>query len=162
MEWFLLPLSKEFIMSETKWLDLIKLVNSGQPVNSRYDGGVHEADAADFSEIFGFGPSWSEEFSRRVKKHWINSWLCTDTVVGLAVYVMDGKPVAVSEQTSRKGDEEIKFISKEARDAVIAFLLEITEWDRVAMLGQNDAPNSKNLVRVDREFSFQIEGLDHA
>jgi hypothetical protein len=60
-------------MSETKWLDLIKLVNSGQPVNSRYDGGVHEADAADFSEIFGFGPSWSEEFSRRVKKHWINS-----------------------------------------------------------------------------------------
>jgi hypothetical protein len=36
--------------------------------------------------------------------------MCTDTIVGLAVYYYNNGPVAISTQTARKSDEILKFI----------------------------------------------------
>lgn len=61
-----------------------------------------------------------DEFDRRFKKHWIKSWICTDSRVGIAVITLDGEPVAISSQTARKADEEIEFISEELGAKVVA------------------------------------------
>jgi hypothetical protein len=67
------------------------------------------------------------EFDRRFNKRWIHSWICTDTEVGIAVIVLDGEPVAISEQSARKEDETIRFLSLDARTKTIAALEELTD-----------------------------------
>lgn len=58
--------------------------------------------------------SWSDHFGLHMKKHWVDHWICTDTQVGLACYLLDGEMVAISTQQGRKCPEEIKFINEEA------------------------------------------------
>ena len=70
-----------------------------------------ETFAHEFNYHCDYG--WDEEFSRRMVKHWVISWICTDTRVGYAVYCLDGQVVAVSERIARKSHEEILFLSSE-------------------------------------------------
>ena len=41
---------------------------------------------------------------------WLESWLCTDTHVGTRVYFLEDEAVAVSQQESRKCDENFYFV----------------------------------------------------
>ncbi|MCW3783005.1 hypothetical protein [Defluviimonas salinarum] len=54
----------------------------------------------------------------------IDKWICTDTRVGLELLLLNGEPVAVTWQSARKADKEMRFISAEARD------LFVTAWER--------------------------------
>ena len=74
---------------------------------------------------------WSETFNNRMKGWYIDSWLCTDTTVGTAVYFFDDEPVAVGTQTARKSPEVLYFLSQEAADRVRDFLLEIIQAESV-------------------------------
>jgi hypothetical protein len=67
---------------------------------------------------------WAEQ--GRLTSYWVSKWYCTDTHVGHKVYFLDGEPVAISSQTSRKAKESFEWISKETykklRDYVLTFL----------------------------------------
>lgn len=84
---------------------------------------VWGADLSSFANLFALPYDWSDEFSKRMQKHFITTWYCTDTWVGLAVYALDGKIVAVSTQTARKSSEVIDFVSKEAQTLVFETVL---------------------------------------
>lgn len=62
--------------------------------------------------------SWEQyeavDQSGRVAKYAIREWLCTDTHVGLYLYLIDEVPVCVSYQRGRKCDPEWHFLSVEA------------------------------------------------
>lgn len=75
----------------------------------------------------GYADGW-HDFQERVKKYWVSSWMCTDTRVGLAVYVMDGEPVAISGQVARKSDEHFEFFSVEAGIKMRNFILSLQEY----------------------------------
>lgn len=77
----------------------------------------------DMHYIFGA----CDAFDKRIKKHWLHSWMCTDTFVGLAVYYMDDAPVAVSLQPARKRSESIEFVSVEAASKMREFLRSLTD-----------------------------------
>ncbi len=61
----------------------------------------------------------------RLKKYWVSHWLCTDTNVGLVVYVLDGEPVAISAHSARKNEEEIEFLSEEMAVKTRGFILSL-------------------------------------
>ena len=79
---------------------------------------IYGADIQMFGSRFGLCPNWSLEFSDRMTQHYVTGWWCTDTWVGLSVYALDGKIVAVSTQTARKNYESMDFVSKEACELV--------------------------------------------
>ena len=54
------------------------------------------------------------ENSGRLKKYAIREWLCTDTHVGLYLYLIDDEAVCISYQPARKSDPEWEFFTKEA------------------------------------------------
>lgn len=60
-----------------------------------------------------YGSSNEDEFDRRFKRHWVVSWICTDTQVGISIITLDSEPVAVTSQTGRKNDEGVYFFSKD-------------------------------------------------
>ena len=70
---------------------------------------------------------YSEEFETRVEKFYVvgANWICTDTRVGLAVYMVDGEPVAISAQSARKSSEDVEFVSVEAAKKVREFILSL-------------------------------------
>jgi len=98
-------------------LDLTK----GQP--------THDIDS--FSSALGFlsNLGYSEDFSARVTCYEVQTWQCTDTIVGTFIYYMDGSPVAVTIQTGRKSDKEVLFLSKEAAQKMREFIQSIMPDD---------------------------------
>lgn len=54
----------------------------------------------------------------------LNTWVCSDTGVGLKLLVLNGEPIAISWQSGRKCDRSFGFVSEEALD-----LLK-TAWER--------------------------------
>ena len=54
------------------------------------------------------------EDSGRLEKYTIREWICTDTNVGLYLYLIDGEPVCISYQPARKSDPAWEFFTKEA------------------------------------------------
>ena len=101
------------------WNDALNLIDVCQKPGMRYDSPVSESDISVFAEMFNiYGCYYSQEFSERMLKHWVCSWICTDTAVGLAIYCLDGVPVAVSSQSARKSDEVIEFLSVPAMNVV--------------------------------------------
>ena len=52
------------------------------------------------------------EKSGRVKQFAIREWLCTDTIVGLYLYLIDDIPVCIAYHPARKSSPEWYFISK--------------------------------------------------
>jgi hypothetical protein len=94
------------------------LIKAQAMVDANSSTQIHGADIQTFGSQFGLCPNWSSEFSDRMKQHYVTTWWCTDTWVGLSVYALDGKIVAVSTQTARKNRESIDFVSKEACEQV--------------------------------------------
>lgn len=147
-----------------KYSQLIALIDPHQPVESeRYDDPVCGGDIGDFNSLFGLSYyGWSHEFSLRMTKHWVTSWICTDTRVGLAVYCWDCVPVAVSTQCARKSDEKISFLSKECadmvRDAIIK-LMGDDEFD-IALIDPDEEIHQRYLhvvnSNIDNNFTFTV------
>lgn len=69
---------------------------------------------------------WSEEFNERVKVMPINTWICTDTWVGVNAYYLDGEFVALSFKSARKVRTEFKWTSVEAATKVQALIRKIS------------------------------------
>ena len=90
---------------------------------------VH-ADVDAFMSVFQMHEvGWSERFDERVHQRYIEEWLCTDRMVGLAVVFFDDKPLAISEKRARKSDTEILFLpgTEELRKEFAAFLVTLHE-----------------------------------
>ena len=66
-----------------------------------------------------------DAFSEGVKKYWVNKWYCTDTWVGVAIYTLHGKPLALSYHSGRKSYETFKFHSDAQVMAFRTFLYSI-------------------------------------
>lgn len=82
----------------------------------------HEACFEQFVELFDLRYDYhSQLFCDVMVRHFVSSWICTDTRVGFSVYTMNDEIVAVSIQMGRKIPEDIKFISKEAAERVLNF-----------------------------------------
>jgi len=87
----------------TNWADALKLIDVNDMPSASYIGKVYNTEIDTFSELLGINDCpWSNEFYDRMLKHWVTSWVCTDTRVGVAVYCLDKVPVAVSTQPARK------------------------------------------------------------
>jgi len=88
------------------------------------------AEPSDFARALDiFDTEYSDEFSKRVKKFYVvgANWICTDTRVGLAVYLFDDMPVAVSAQPARKSDETVEFVSREAAMKMREYILSLSD-----------------------------------
>lgn len=113
-----------------KLIDAIQQLDRNSPANvARYEGDLPGDDPnlpALISKLnINLCYDWDKEFSSRMRKLWLASWICTDTRVGLAVYELDGRPVAVSTQSARKNDEAIHFLSKESAEQVRKVIFEL-------------------------------------
>lgn len=82
----------------------------------------------DLSLLLGvYGLRWSDD--TRLKAYWLSTWICTDTQVGIKVYILNTMVVAVSNQPFRKSSEEFKFVSLDAAVDVKNYLLSLLNTD---------------------------------
>jgi hypothetical protein len=67
---------------------------------------------------------WFPDMDDPLKKYWVKgyNWLCTDTMVGIAVYTLYGEIVGISFQSARKSDENFYWVSKESSQLVRGYL----------------------------------------
>lgn len=59
----------------------------------------------------------------------VDTWVCTDTLVGVFLYYFDGVPICFSVQTGRKMDKEFLWIRKDMIDQVKEYLRSFTIED---------------------------------
>jgi hypothetical protein len=105
--------------------------------------------------VVEFGYSSTCEFDwkkveTRLKYHYLHTWMCTDSAVGVRVYALDGEAVAISTQVGRKCDEDFQFLSQEA-------------WDKIrVMLSECLHPQSKeNITLLDPNANiFEADSVD--
>lgn len=67
---------------------------------------------------------------RRLFCNHIITWYCTDSWVGLMVYVFDREVVALSKQIGRKYDREFGWVSQDAYDKVKEFCYSFIEQEK--------------------------------
>lgn len=97
-----------------------ELIKSFNPATARKE----EASFELFAKIFELSYwDYSQQFPDLMVKHWVYSWICTDTRVGLAFYYLNDELVAISTQTGRKSTENVMFISSEIADRVRQFAI---------------------------------------
>lgn len=102
---------------------------------SRY-GEVALDRMAEHLDVIGI--PWVAPDQSLVRTGWIISWMCTDTRVGLAYYVMDGEIVAVSAQVARKGDISFYFASAQAAEKLRAYFQSLLEPPEVWVFSGNE------------------------
>lgn len=132
----------------TTYNDIIKLIDVNEFADSTYTAPVETSDIETFSSLFGISLYWNDEFSNRMLKHWVASWLCTDTRVGLAVYCLDKVPVAISTQSARKNEERIRFVSEEAQIQVFKCVVSYMKGPDCDVLNMEDTVNPAWLHNV--------------
>lgn len=76
-----------------------------------------------------FGIYESINADNRLTKKWFESWICTDTEVGIAVYFLDDELVCVSWKPYRKSDEEFWFVSEDLGKKLYDYLWSLTGKD---------------------------------
>lgn len=118
----------------------------------------HFMSALDMSNYLG----WDERFEEKVQMYWIQSWLCTDMMVGTAVYYMDGELIAFSHQTARRSNCEVYFVSENAAKKVRAFLATLIDEQRndpqIISLDTEIPDYTERIVEVDRFYARQRKG----
>ena len=70
------------------------------------------------------GDGWSK-FDAMVKGWYLESWMCSDTEVGLCAYFFDDELIAYSTKSARKADTHLMFMSQAAADKVREFILSL-------------------------------------
>ena len=146
-----------------KWSEVVALIDPAYTeVGDYYISPVWGGDVQRFAEVLEVPDLYyCEEFSKRMLKHWVQSWVCTDTRVGVAVYCLDGEVAAVSNQPARKSDEVLTFVSAEMAMRITQLLIELREKQQgpnnpsytVASM-DDDAPSYSNFGN----YYFDITG----
>jgi hypothetical protein len=77
----------------------------------------------------------------RLTKKWFESWTCTDTQVGIAVYFLDRELICISWLPFRKSDEEFYFVSEEMSDKLHKYLLSFMEENTKKLNFISDLPD---------------------
>ena len=113
------------------WREAIRLID-------KTDSDYADLDALASALGMSVYLNYSADAEKRCRKCWIQSWICTDTRVGLAVYCLDGKPVAISAQRARKCTEEIEFVSKAAGKRVRDFILQFVPEEETPVADLNE------------------------
>lgn len=81
-------------------------------------------DDSEFGQTLGLYNSYGALLEEAgMKEYPLKVWLCTDTIVGLHAYFLDGECVAVSWQTARKSSKNIMFTSRQAANKIRDILL---------------------------------------
>lgn len=88
---------------------------------------AEDADMSLFEQDLGTGTciGWHQQFEDAVKRIGINTWVCTDTEVGVYAYYFEGVFMALSFQAARKSDVHICWVSKELATKVRELIWEI-------------------------------------
>lgn len=98
----------------------------------------------------------------RLTKKWFESWICTDTQVGIAVYFLDDELVCISWQPYRKSDEEFWFISEKLAKKVYDYLLNLSKKEQLFTL-IDKLPNLEEFSKkIDyKKFEFSAEKVNN-
>lgn len=120
------------------------------------------ADYSDISQLFGIS-EWSDksdadnEWERRTREHYIETWLCTDTWVGVSIIFLDAIPIAVTQQPARKSDTIYKWISKEAHDKMREFVLSLvkTEVPKIDLMNLDEEWGDGYHIKYDTQIVFE-------
>ena len=88
--------------------------------------------------------------------YWAITWICTDTAVGLRLYYLNDKFVAISYQSSRKGDEIFEWVSEQIWKDTRNFMI-----DRLKTEDGGNGPNiinsSVSLGWIEQHAKYQRE-----
>ena len=97
----------------------------------------------------------------RLTKKWFESWICTDTEVGIAVYFLDNELICVSWQPYRKSDEEFWFISEELGKKLYDYFLSLKGEDKKLFNLIETLPNLEEISsRIDyKKFEFSAKNI---
>ena len=130
------------------WTDIITGIDQNLPASALYKSPHQDGEIEVFADLVGIDCfcGYSVEFSKRMREHWVESWVCTDTVVGYSVFFLDRTPVAVSIQRGRKSKKEIQFISEEAYDLVRDAVLECLSEDDLPEIPLADLNEEIDLI----------------
>jgi len=95
----------------------------------------------------------------RLYKKWFESWTCTDTEVGIAVYFLDGEIVCISWQPFRKASEEFWFVSEESGKKLYDYLWSLTEKDEKSFRLVDNLPDLEQIsFGIDyKKFEFSAQ-----
>lgn len=74
---------------------------------------------------------WNEEFNRRVKLYFIDSWICTDTWVGTGIVYFYDEPIAIQSRDARKSSFELTFFNRNGAERLRRFMIELQESEIV-------------------------------
>ncbi|MFC1638014.1 hypothetical protein ACFL2R_01180 [Patescibacteria group bacterium] len=100
-----------------KILEIIETVDTEDKENRSFP------DWEDFASLFEIYSDYDyDKFTKGLTSYFFSKWYCTDTHVGGRVYFLGDEPVAVSWQSGRKSDEEIKFLSVDSLNKVKDFM----------------------------------------
>lgn len=80
-------------------------------------------------------------FNKGIVGYWVRSWICTDTEVGIMAIYLFNELVGYSEQTARKGDTNIKFVSSVQAKKTHEFMLSCLTSDTFAEVAADDVLN---------------------
>jgi hypothetical protein len=82
---------------------------------------------------------WLQEDDHNIREYWLTVWCCTDTWVGTSVLCMDGKPVALCQQSARKSDKHYRWLSQELANEVRSYVLSLKEDEELESYVLSDA-----------------------
>jgi hypothetical protein len=92
-----------------------------------------ERDFVDLYDIceseFGIEDFLSQEYPLRLTYCYYNSWICTDTKVGIRVWYLDNIPVCISYKPYRKRNEYFSWLTKERYETTRQYILSLKEED---------------------------------
>ncbi len=83
----------------------------------------------EFANEFGINQYMSPPDDIRISAYYFLKWYCTDSYVGGRVYFLDDKPICISWQKGRKGDEKFSWISQESYEQTHKYILSLVEQD---------------------------------
>lgn len=87
-----------------------------------------DVDVQDFNRYLNLDlPYLFKEDIEHLKAYFIIKWYCTDSWVGIWVYFLNDKSVAIGSQFGRKSDVEIHFINNESTLELRKYLLSFVE-----------------------------------
>ena len=108
--------------------DIIALVPPfSQYVEDTFRGHEPKLDALESNLRTDTYLGWSDAFNKRMKVMPINTWICTDTLVGVFAYYFDGNFVALSFQSARKSDTFFHWVSKAEALSVREFIRSLSD-----------------------------------
>lgn len=122
----------EEMESRRKTIPLSKILAMVKPFSEYKENAFGPTpDIGSFESVLDTGTclGWSSEFNERVKVMPINTWICTDTEVGINAYYMDGEFIALSFQSARKNRVEYSWVSVEKAKEVAKFIRQIDGQD---------------------------------